>query len=90
MSRVASRLFPVSENARLQEDAAGPDLPDLQHDSAQLCPLVSHLPNLLLRVRGTPLGHRQTGQSGISDQTKLPGKYFRALTFLKYFYILHL
>ena len=49
------------ENARIQEDAAGPDLPDLKHDAAQFCALVRHLAHLLLRVRGSPLGHCQTG-----------------------------
>ena len=49
------------ENARVQEDAASADLPDLEHDAAQLRAVVGHLPHLLLRVRGAPLGHRQTG-----------------------------
>ena len=57
-------LLSCLENARVQEDAAGLDLPDLQHDAAQLCPLVRHLAHLLLRVRGPPLGHRQTGPWG--------------------------
>ena len=49
------------ENACVQEDAASADLPDLEHNSAQLCPLVGHLAHLLLRVRGSFVGHRQTG-----------------------------
>ena len=49
------------ENACVQEDAASADLPDLEHNSAQLCPLVGHLAHLLLRVRGALVGHRQTG-----------------------------
>ena len=49
------------ENACVQEDAASADLPNLEHNSAQLCPLVGHLAHLLLRVRGSPVGHRQTG-----------------------------
>ena len=61
----AVKYFSVVENARLQEDTAGFDLPHLQHDPPQLCPLVGHLAHLLLRVRGTSLGHRQTGQSEI-------------------------
>ena len=50
------------ENARVQEDAASADLPDLEHNSAQLCPLVGHLAHLLLRVRGPFMGNRKTGE----------------------------
>ena len=49
------------ENACVQEDVASVDLPDLEHNPAQLCPLVRHLPHLLLRVRGPLMGHRTTG-----------------------------
>ena len=52
---------PPPENACVQEDAASADLPNLEHNSAQLCPLVGHLAHLLLRVRGSPVGNRQTG-----------------------------
>ena len=48
----------ISETSRLQENPSGLDLPDLEHNPAQLCPLVRHLAHLLLRVRGAPLGHR--------------------------------
>ena len=50
------------ENACVQEDAASADLPDLEHNSAQLCPLVGHLAHLLLRVRGPLMGNRKTGE----------------------------
>ena len=50
------------ENACVQEDAASADLPNLEHNSAQLCPLVGHLAHLLLRVRGALVGHCQTGE----------------------------
>lgn len=49
------------ENACVQEDAASADLPDLEHNAAQLCPLVGHVAHLLLRMRGPLMGHRQTG-----------------------------
>ena len=48
----------IAETSRLQENPSGLDLPDLQYNPAQLCPLVRHLAHLLLRVRGAPLGHR--------------------------------
>ena len=49
------------ENARVQEDAAGPDLPHQLHHAPQLRALDGHLPHLLLRVRGPPVGHRPAG-----------------------------
>lgn len=52
-------MFP--ENARVQENATGPDLSDQQHNSSQLRPLDRHPPHLLLRVRGAVVGHRPTG-----------------------------
>ena len=54
-----------AEAARVQEDAAGADLPDLEHHAAQLRAVVRHLAHLLLRVRGPALGHRQTGLTHI-------------------------
>ena len=54
-----------AEAARVQEDAAGADLPDLEHHAAQLRAVVRHLAHLLLRVRGPALGHRQTGRAHI-------------------------
>jgi hypothetical protein len=50
-----------SETSRVQEDPVGADLPHLEHDAAQLRPLVGHLAHLLLRVRGAALGHRTSG-----------------------------
>lgn len=49
------------ENARVQEDTAGTHLSNLVDDSTQLCPVDSHFANVLLRVRRSPVGHRQTG-----------------------------
>ena len=57
-----SSQIALSENARVQENAASADLPDLEHNSAQLCPLVGHLAHLLLRVRGPLMGNRKTGE----------------------------
>ena len=51
------------ENACVQEDAASADLPDLEHNAAQLCPLVGHVAHLLLRVRGPLMGNRKTGET---------------------------
>lgn len=47
-----------AEDARVQENAAGDDLPDLLDDAAQVCHLDRHVADLLLRVRGSPLGYR--------------------------------
>lgn len=49
---------PFTENARLQEGPAGVDLPDLVDNPAQLRPVDSDFPDLLLRVRRTALGYR--------------------------------
>ena len=38
----------LSENARVQEDPAGVDLPHLEYNAAQLCGVVGQLPDLLL------------------------------------------
>lgn len=51
-----------AEAARVQEDAAGADLPDLEHHAAQLRAVVRHLAHLLLRVRGPLMGNRKTGE----------------------------
>lgn len=53
--------FPLSETSRVQEDPPGVDLSDLQHDAAQLRPMVGHVTDLLLRVRGPAVGHRKAG-----------------------------
>ena len=57
-----SSQIALSENARVQENAASADLPDLEHHPAQLRPVVGHLAHLLLRVRGALVGHCQTGE----------------------------
>ena len=57
-----SSQIALSENARVQENAASADLPDLEHHPAQLRPLVGHLAHLLLRVRGPLMGNRKTGE----------------------------
>ena len=57
----SSQIAP-SENARVQENAASADLPDLEHNPAQLRPVVGHLAHLLLRVRGPLMGNRKTGE----------------------------
>ena len=65
-----------AEAARVQEDAAGADLPDLEHHAAQLRAVVRHLAHLLLRVRGPALGHRQTGHTHISAADDLSAKLY--------------
>ena len=57
-----SSQIALSENARVQENAASADLPDLEHHPAQLRPLVGDLAHLLLRVRGPLMGNRKTGE----------------------------
>jgi hypothetical protein len=52
----------ISENARVQEDASSAHLPNIEHDATQLCAVVRDLANLLLRVRGTALGHCPPGK----------------------------
>lgn len=49
---------PPAEDARVQENAAGDDLPDLLDHASQIRHLDRHLADLLLRVRGPSLGHR--------------------------------
>ena len=56
-------FFFFSENACVQEDPAGVDLPHLQHDAAQLCGVVGQLAHLLLWVRGAAVGAGQTGRA---------------------------
>ena len=58
----SSQIALLSENARVQENAASADLPDLEHHPAQLRPVVGHLAHLLLRVRGPLMGNRKTGE----------------------------
>ena len=58
----SSQIALLSENARVQENAASADLPDLEHDPAQLRPVVGNLAHLLLRVRGPLMGNRKTGE----------------------------
>lgn len=54
-------FFPCSENARVQEDLASADLSDQQHHAPQLRAVDGHVPHVLLRVRGTAVGHRPPG-----------------------------
>ena len=56
-----SSLF-LTETARVQEGAAGCDLPDLFDDAAQLRAVVGEAAHLLLRVRGAAVGHRAPGR----------------------------
>jgi len=50
-----------AEDARVQEDPAGDDLPHIVHHSSQLRHLDRHVADLLLRMRGPPLGHCSAG-----------------------------
>ena len=50
-----------TENARLQEDAAGSHLPYFEYNAAQLPAVDGLFTHLLLRVRGSSMGHRSTG-----------------------------
>lgn len=54
-------LFAPTENPRVQENAAGSDLPHLLHHTAQFRGLDGHHAHLLLRVRGAAVGHRPAG-----------------------------
>lgn len=63
-----------AENARLQENAAGLDLPDFQHDSAQFPAVDGLLADLLLRVRGSTLGHRSPGRPLHRMRSQMPRK----------------
>jgi hypothetical protein len=51
-----------AEDARVQEDAAGPHLPHLEYNAAQLPFVDSHVAHLLLRVRGPAVGNRAPGR----------------------------
>lgn len=54
-------LVACVEDARVQEDAASSDLPHLEHDATQLRHVDGNIAHLLLRVRGSAVGHRQAG-----------------------------
>ena len=65
---------PLAEAARVQEGAAGRDLPDLLDDAAQLRAVVGQAAHLLLRVRGAPLGHRAAGRPLHRVRRQVPRK----------------
>lgn len=50
------------EATRLQEGAAGDDLPDIEHDAAQLRHLERHVADVLFRVRGAAVGPGSPGR----------------------------
>ena len=50
-----------AEDARVQEDATGDDIPDLVDDTTQFRNLDGYVANVLLRVRRTSLGNRASG-----------------------------
>ena len=50
-----------AEDACVQEDATGPDLPHFEHNAAQLPAVDCHVTHLLLRVRGAAVGNRAPG-----------------------------
>lgn len=52
-----------AEDARVQENPAGDDLSHIVDYSSQFCHLDCHIADLLLRVRGSSLGHRSTGSA---------------------------
>lgn len=63
-----------AEDARVQENAASDDLPDLFDDAAQIRHLDGHIADLLLRVRGSPLGYRTTGGAVYRMRCQVPRK----------------
>jgi hypothetical protein len=50
------------ENARVQENAASLNLSDIEHNAAQFPAVDGLVAHLLLRVRGSLVGHRATGR----------------------------
>jgi len=50
-----------AETARVQEDAAGTDLPDLVYDSPQLRRPIGHVSDVLYRVQRPVVGSRTAG-----------------------------
>lgn len=52
-----------AEDARVQENPAGDDLPYIFNYSSQFRHLDGDVTDLLLRVRGSSLGHRSTGSA---------------------------
>lgn len=63
-----------AEDARLQEDSTGDDLSDLVDDASQLCHLDRYFADLLLRVRGPAMGHRETGCKMYGMRCQMPRK----------------
>lgn len=62
----------VSENACVQEDSTGTDLPDLQHNPPQLCGVDRHLSHVLLRVRWPAVGDGETGGPVYRMRSQMP------------------
>lgn len=62
----------ASENARVQEDAAGVDLSHLEHDTAQLPVVDRHIADVLLRVRGAALGNSASGRPLLGVWRQVP------------------
>lgn len=58
-----SRAEIPAEDARVQENSASDDLSYIIDHSSQLRHLDSHVADILLRVRGSSLGHRSTGSA---------------------------
>lgn len=52
-----------AEDARVQEDPTGDDLSDIVDHAAQLRYVDGDVADLLLRVRGAAVGHRQAGRA---------------------------
>lgn len=50
-----------AENARVQENTAGPHLPHLEYNAAQLPAVDRYVAHVLLRVRGAAVGNRASG-----------------------------
>lgn len=62
----------VSENACVQEDSTGTDLPDLQHNPPQLCGVDRHFSHVLLRVRWPAVGDGETGGPVYRMRSQMP------------------
>jgi len=52
-----------AEDARVQENSASDDLSYIIDHPSQFCHLDGHVADVLLRVRGSSLGHRSTGSA---------------------------
>lgn len=64
----------LPENARLQKNLTSPHLSHIVNNASQLRPLDCYITDLLLRMRGSPLGYSQTRSQMYGVWRQMPRK----------------